>query len=1312
MADYNRTIWKDHIKDQNGNVIQQGIPVSAKNLNNIENQLVILSAKENTLAELVRETIPSGFTTLSDLDYSYMSTNPNTIKLAADSVAFVNGYKVVIPAGTVIQLDTPPTSGSREDLVFLECWKQSDANGSVSWNYRIRVVDGIDFITYPEGISNNSNSSVYNSLAKPQGALPSPISISNTNWNSNFLSLAQRNSVVSSGWSDATKVQIASQDPGLYIAGTGSSSISAWNTADGYVYAIPMFRIHRRNSGGYSANNGNGANSYALLGSFDFTGIAANQTKQITIDSNIYSILKVGDKLVDRYYRSSYVTVVSLDGNNKISVAPSSSAYGIMYLAIMCDRPELYQYGSYNSQYQKWLYSNIVVDRDIIDFRHQVSLSGFNYQQLLEENFDKLLRGELQTSAKTQMLKTYHGIPKTPIDANHIFYASLDGNTMAEIGGNLSLGSGSFRPMPTGLGYKFNGDSSTPVAVNGINTSAGNIDCFIDFGSNPSPSVANGIICGYGNNGYRCFMLSILSTTLTFSIYDATGNVLKSITYTDNKLLSGVHHVRIRYLLNDQIYMYIDGNLVSSTTYTSAFLSVSYLFIGNGLNITPYTPVFPCKFTVSDISISNIDRGSTFATLPQDVINGYARVSQAFNDQRNVFSDALTSEIDIIQVKCAGGNGRAISLGDSTDWAKDDGTKWNNGDRIKVKGLSGEIISGVIDADTALARVIQGDGSAGSTQLYVDDVSKFSVNDTIRYYNSSNGVSGGADLTISAIDSTNKIITVNLAQVPKVGDLIFETTASTSSPKVQYYNGTNLVDVTGTWSGLGTNEATFALGTNSSLTNQDLYITYGLNEVSGQGGISEVLTTILAGESNGKKLTVNPSVHVRDDFNGKVSGSVVVSPNISKVNTANTSLLAPNLITNECTDDQYNTIKNLDGNCLNSSALASGQMSQQLFSFNIIRILEDKFGTLPCPPDIASKVAWLKANLSKVTINWWGYGTCPAGTGYAGYLDLYSSYVNNWYAKNAGRPDWCKTTKSTPSNLSQVIIATNGTQNRIENILQPDGFIHAIAYTDASDGVTPSTLYTDYINIEIVLNSGTGYDVLAPENPRRDDGKSNILLVRKETKEIATIFPRGNNDKIITYGEYVPYNGMNNTGLFIERILSMPKLIVSKVGTGNGNNIPNCRIDLLPSYSYDYYSFLSDIGNATNDISSARIKSVIEVPISSVRYNLFSSLGGSFLDYLLRYWDKSDLAMFTGSGLAYKGILNGWGSYFPIDLSSFIPANWTNCYAVLSVLVNCNDGAVRLFVIRGKLINKMFVLGKVTEGAMDYINIVNRPLIK
>lgn len=1356
MGDYNRTIWKDHIKDQNGNVIQQGTPVSAKNLNNIENQIVSLSSKENVLAELVRESIPSGFTTLSDLDFTTMSTTPNTIKLLKDSVAYVNGYKVIIPAGTTITLNAPPTSGIREDLVFLEVWKQADSNGAEQLNWRIRVVDGVDFgyidgMVTSTGTVGNCIGNNYNVTA--QGANLSPISPNNTNINRSYF----RKPFVNSPF--------VSDDVGMYVAGAGdTASKTTLGTTDGYCYAIPMFRVKRRNSDGYSVSNANGGNNfYYIKPTSNSITLQGGNSTQISVADT--SILQAGDILYRADSLSILFKIISIDSST------------LMTIKAMYDSTLTYTVSNTFNFFCKYTrpdgtYANIVNTRDIIDLRHQVSLTGFNYQALLEESFDKLLRGELQTNDKTKMLKTYHGLAKTPIDANHVFYASLDGTSTAEIGGapNDSYGSGnSFVPAITGLGVICS-NRARDYALVGQLTDSVTIDCIAPFnGSMPN-----------GNH-------------IIYSLLDSNGNELLRFSFKngDNGTVSIINGLNqgwwsaapigkhYRLVINStNISIYVDGKLKNTWAKSSSVFST--------LNVASIVKVrigsqyvYELNY-ISDFSISNIDRGSVFATLPQDFIDGYARIAPAFNTQRNVFSDALTSETPLAQVKCAAGNNKEITLGDSTDWIKDDGTKWNTGDRIKIKGLGGEIITGVIDSDTALAKSTTGQTFVGTGPytINVDEVSKPIVGDNFTIVNATTGGvwTQGASIiigTITAIDTTNKIITFNTNlsinnYVMQNGDLLCETTASSSAPTVKAnltgtaqagaastitlpstfsatddtYNGLAItitggtgagqvrtisdyvgstkvatvnsawatnpdstsvflitgVSIVGTWSGLGTNEATFTLSANSGLVAQDLWINYSLNEVPGQGGISEVLTATLAGESNGKKLVVNPSLHVRDDLAGKTNGNVAVNPNVFKVASAS-SLLSPTGAFTELGDSNLPKIMNLDGTVFSNSTNVNGQIAQDLISWNVIREVEDKYGPLPCPSDTASKVAWLKANVNKIICNWWGYGSGPSGN--RATLVRYSFASGTWLTNSIG----FSTTNNAPSVCSAI-------ESMVSNTIDLNGFVHFLAYADASDGVTPSIIYTDYVNIEIILNTPIGFDVLCPENPRRDDGKGNMILIRKETKEIQSMFCRSNNDGIVTYGDYVPYQGMNTTGIYIKNILSMPKFIISRIGTGNGNNVPSCKIDMFPSYSYDYHLFTSDLGNVLNDTTSPRIKNIIEIPLASLRYNLFSTLGGSFIDYLFRHWDVSNFAMFNTSGLAYKGLLNGWGSYFPIDLSAFIPANWTNCYAILSVLVKCTDGTVRLLVIRGRLINKMFVLGKTNEGALDYMNSVNRPLIK
>jgi len=305
----------------------------------------IISAK---LQDMIRSKVPSGWFNAdyslgydnTGLTYGISTTNTsNTFYICSRRetplTAVVNGWLINV-GGTnsnndsliEIELNNPPGMGSREDLVFLEVWKEiiegvpstegkpsasaiykygnteygginlldEIVNPSIGFQttervqiqYRIRVVSGVNFINYPEGIDDSAN-------VFAQGGTASPSIIYN------FIN-------VGSTWDDY----------GLYVAGDGSSSAQGnLNTVDGYVYAIPMVRIHRRNSSPYSLTNQNGA-GYSLIS------------------------------------------------------------------AEVSDRPD----GLFNDQIHAW---------DIEDLRHEVSFGEFDYQGLLEENFDALCAGQLAT---------------------------------------------------------------------------------------------------------------------------------------------------------------------------------------------------------------------------------------------------------------------------------------------------------------------------------------------------------------------------------------------------------------------------------------------------------------------------------------------------------------------------------------------------------------------------------------------------------------------------------------------------------------------------------------------------------------------------------------------------------------------------------------------------------------------------------------------------------------------------------------------------------------------------------------------------
>ena len=108
--------------------------------------------------------------------------------------------------------------------------------------YRIRttgVAEAIDFKTEPDGFSNP------NVLA--QGTQASPVAT--------YVFVPADNATVS-GPSDATDYGVV--DPGLWIAGDGSSgAATALGTVDGFVYAIPLAFVFRRNDA-FDSGAGNG----------------------------------------------------------------------------------------------------------------------------------------------------------------------------------------------------------------------------------------------------------------------------------------------------------------------------------------------------------------------------------------------------------------------------------------------------------------------------------------------------------------------------------------------------------------------------------------------------------------------------------------------------------------------------------------------------------------------------------------------------------------------------------------------------------------------------------------------------------------------------------------------------------------------------------------------------------------------------------------------------------------------------------------------------------------------------------------------
>lgn len=220
--------------------------------------------------------LSSDFLSRSDVALFEASTTANTLKFPP-LYASVNGWSVVVKytnsaTANVLDLGAGPSgAGSkRTDLVVLEVWRKllspapstdgKSASGRVWFNgnikvaladdatlnladdildatagaettkrvqiqYRLRVIPGVDIVAYPRGITDPgvvANSTPVSS-ADPDGE-----------------------ATMFGYYADTT-------DPGLWVAGDGDPS-NDLGTVDGYMYAIPLLAVVRRNTSAFDRN--------------------------------------------------------------------------------------------------------------------------------------------------------------------------------------------------------------------------------------------------------------------------------------------------------------------------------------------------------------------------------------------------------------------------------------------------------------------------------------------------------------------------------------------------------------------------------------------------------------------------------------------------------------------------------------------------------------------------------------------------------------------------------------------------------------------------------------------------------------------------------------------------------------------------------------------------------------------------------------------------------------------------------------------------------------------------------------------------
>lgn len=766
--------------------------------------------------------------------------------------------------------------------------------------------------------------------------------------------------------------------------------------------------------------------------------------------------------------------------------------------------------------------------------------------------------------SRKERLKVYHGIPKSIVDSNTVFYMSCD-SLNPEIN---CLNSSKVGSSPTVYGTSCTGGSLKFIDLNyllcTLNTSK---VLTIDFILNmPSTTVSNTTILRLSKSDTEHFSVGFGSDN-TFHCDFTTpdlGTKYNWIPNVSTVFKLGINHIRICFSDSDVLF-YINGIYYSNKA-VGNYPSV----IKNDLlpNINALRLYF--AYPTSDLHVSNIDRGDYFPNLPQDFIDGKAIIKPRMGQQQ-IKGDPLYSQetTDIVKI--------GTNVNEPQITCSRTSGNWTNGDTIKVKGLNNEIISGVIDSDTALARVKQ---VINSKQIFVlNSVQKLSVNDVVRF---NIGNSYSPEAIISKIDSDTNTITLS---TPLSGwevateYYLVETTSATSSPIVKSSDGTT---ITGTWSNLGTNEATFTLGTNSSLTNQDLYVTYSLNIPAGNSDFTELPYSIeKVYDEVGNELEEVSEIVIKDDFKGKVFGSLKECPHIVKYD-VKSSLIPISEFTLEA--NTYPTLSEIDGVFTKVINLVYGNIPQCVMSFNIIEIVERKLNRKIPSQD---KIAWLNANIDTVTLKWTGKAECPGGN---------KVYLAPWRSDQGWDIFWIKQVRHNTPDVRKDILHVlpakdlNNGMNYIKPSLMPDGYISFIAFTEATDGVSNSIIYTDYVSIEVKLIKDSTFTTFYTENKRARENPCNPILIQKETKTIKRYLP----SKECFVTECLTYGTTPTNDIQSKELSRCDYYYATTLGTGSYNKDRDWYSECLGKFGLNLLShkFTNDYLQTTADNKVSNIKFV------------------------------------------------------------------------------------------------------------------------
>lgn len=273
--------------------------------------------------------------------------------------------------------------------------------------------------------------------------------------------------------------------------------------------------------------------------------------------------------------------------------------------------------------------------------------------------------------------------------------------------------------------------------------------------------------------------------------------------------------------------------------------------------------------------------------------------------------------------------------------------------------------------------------------------------------------------------------------------------------------------------------------------------------------------SVLTGTAKFIGRNERPTIIRIANFENKVTGSTAENPHDIYYSIGST-LMTP--LNGSLLIDQVaiNVMTKIDGAISIETTKINGGIAQRRFTFNLIAEVERQIGRIP-RSTLADRVQWLKENIESFTANWYGFGSGVGGN--KAVIQAWRSDLNAWNAT---------TFQHTQGTVAKL---THSSRN-VAQYVDSNGLFHLLANSNQSDGVTSSTINTDYVELEIELKPSANFT--QPNVPLYEVAQSdydNILVVWDENK-VLNLYPKVEGVQHLT-NPYLIIGGANPSYLYL-----------------------------------------------------------------------------------------------------------------------------------------------------------------------------------